>query len=105
MARWLSYPWPKNPWTRHRQAVWRERAFDTSTPYPLWQRVGMLAFGSHRRNGRAEFAEGELAELLGVKNQRHLANAIKQARDSGWLASESNPLCLIVPSHAVEGGM
>jgi hypothetical protein len=103
--RWEQFPWNTNPWAKQRQAVWRERALDPTAPYPLWQRVGMVALGAHRKTGRAEFDAGELAQLLGVSNQRQLANAMKKAKEHGWLDCQSDSTCLIVPAHAVHGGL
>jgi hypothetical protein len=65
----------------------------------------MLALGSHRKGGRAEFDAGEIAQLLGVSNQRQLANAMKKAKEHGWLDRHSDSACLIVPAHAVHGGL
>ena len=99
--RWTKHPWLKNPWSKHRQAVWRERALDKAAPYPMWMRVGMLALGSHRANGRALYDAGELAGWLDISDLR---NEIAKAKTFGWLDGESDAACLIVPSHAVEGG-
>lgn len=97
-----------NPWAKHRQAFWREQAADHNLQ--LWQRVAFMAYGSHRCNGHANFIkrERELAHLLGDKNPvpaNRLSEAIKKAKDKGWLAAESNARCLVVPIHAIEGGL
>lgn len=99
----------QNPFGMHRQSVWYERAQDGD--YPLWQRVGWLAMGSHRGNGHANFImyERELALLLGKEGEavppNRLSEAISKAKLKGLLAIESNARCLVVPPHAIEGGL
>lgn len=65
----------------------------------------MLALGAHRKDGCARFEKGELKQLLGIERDSHLANEIRKAKDYGWLDLASDATCLIVPSHAVAGGM
>lgn len=103
--RWAGYPWNTNPWTKHRQSVWRERALDKAAKYPIWVRIGMLALGGHRKTGRADFAPGELKQLLGVASDSHLANELRKAKDAGWITHDSTAMCLTVPAHAVQGGL
>lgn len=76
---------------------------------PLWIRVASLAFGCHRRNGHATFKTGEIAEILGTPgtplSASSVSNAIKLAKNAGWIADQSNARCLMVPPHAVTGGL
>lgn len=117
--RWDKHPWNKNPFNQQRQSVWRERALTPKTKgpktkgpktkgdgpsYPTWMRIGMLALGCHRKDGEAHFMPGELAQLLGV-SEATLKNELKKARDYGWLTPDSSKTCLVVPPHAVHGGM
>lgn len=95
----------------HRQAVWRERAADRAANPSMdnWIRVAALAFGCHRRNGHANFKRGEIAEILGTPGKPlsgpAVSNAIRLAKGAGWIAQESNARCLVVPPHAVGGGL
>ncbi|MGO8937604.1 MAG: hypothetical protein ACLQLO_10915, partial [Mycobacterium sp.] len=61
---------------------------------PLWVRVAALAFGCHRRNGHASFKTGEIAEVLGTPGKAlsasSVSNAIRLAKNAGWIAEESN---------------
>jgi hypothetical protein len=91
-----------NPWSQHYQSIWRERAVDLD--YPLWQRVAWLAWGTHRSNGHAGFAQGELAEIVGAKSSSQLSHALRKAKLKRLLEDESEPQCLIVPAHAIQGG-
>jgi hypothetical protein len=102
----------QNPFAFHYQGVWVERSTDPSLA--TWLRVAALAFGSHKKNGHATFASGELAKLLakpgpdGVPKSpsaSSVANAIRIAKRKGWIAQESNARCLVVPPHAVIGGL
>ncbi len=109
VERWQNHPWNKNPFNQQRQSVWRERALTPKVKgdgpqYPVWMRIGMLALGCHRKDGEAHFAPGELAQLLGV-SEATLKNELKKARDYGWLTTDSSKTCLVVPPHAVHGGM
>jgi hypothetical protein len=95
----------------HRQAVWKERAASRAAnpTMPLWIRVASLAFGCHRRNGHATFKPGEIAEILGTPGEplspSSVSNAVKLAKNAGWIAEESSARCLVVPPHAVQGGL
>lgn len=104
----------EQPWARHYQHVWHERTADTRLP--LWLRIAFLALGSHRANGHARFKPGEIAEVFGggidpktgeirTLDKHNLQRAIRNAVDRGWLAEGSSSLCLIVPAHAVQGGL
>jgi hypothetical protein len=68
-------------------------------------RIGMLALGSHRKDGYAKFDKGELQQLLDVKNEQQLSNELKKAKQHGWIGNESNATCLVVPAYAVMGGL
>jgi hypothetical protein len=101
----------QNPFSMHRQAVWRERAQTRAAnpEMPLWIRVASLAFGSHRANGHSPFKQGDIAEVLGTPGQPlsgpSVSNAIRLAKNAGWIAEESTVRCLVVPPHAVHGGL
>ena len=101
----------QNSYGMHYQAVWRERGAGRAPnpTMPVWIRVGALAFGCHRRNGHANFGPGEIAEILGTPGNplsaSSVSNAIKLAKNAGWIANESNSRCLVVPPHAVQGGL
>ena len=99
-----------NPFTMHRQTFWEEQA----ATLPLaWQRLGAIAFATHKRNGHANFKAGKLAMMLGKPgpdgweslSSTHLSNLIASAKKAGWLAPESNSRCLVVPHHAIQGGL
>ncbi|HVU73075.1 MAG TPA: hypothetical protein VHE83_08945 [Mycobacteriales bacterium] len=103
----------RNPWSRHYQSTWMERAGNRSLPD--WLRVAAAAYGSHKANGHAMFGRGDLACLLARVNpetgemacldRRHVYRAIELAVEYGWLAPGSTARCLIVPGHAVSGGI
>jgi hypothetical protein len=101
----------QNPYAMHRQSVWKERAANRAANpvLPQWIRLAALAFGCHRRNGHANFVQGEIAEILGTPGKplspSSVSNAIKLAKKAGWIAQESNSRCLVMPPHAVEGGL
>ena len=101
-----------NPFSMHRQAVWEERAADKSLP--MWVRVAALAFGCHKANGHANFIEHPLKVLLGSPGEdgewncvddSSISRAIAAAKKAGWIAEESNSRCLVVPHHAINGGL
>jgi hypothetical protein len=102
-----------NSWARHYQSVWQERA--GKEHLPDWLRVAAVAYGSHRANGHALFGRGELAVVLSHVNhttgevlpmdRSNLRRAIQAAVDNGWLGAASTTRCLVVPAHAVTGGM
>ncbi|BCP11890.1 hypothetical protein MINTM020_39880 [Mycobacterium paraintracellulare] len=100
-----------NPWTRHYQIAWEERANDRNLP--LWLRVACLAYARHEANGHANFRRGQLSWILGTPPQDDkpfkridsstVGDAIKRAAKYGWLSNESCAECLVVPGHAIEG--
>lgn len=102
----------KPGFSMHFQHVWEERAADRR--YPLWLRVAFLAYGKHRRNGHANFRQGQLARTLGHPDIETgeivsvdgsvLRRAIRAAVAGGWLAEGSGSRCLVVPAHAISGG-
>ncbi len=102
-----------NPWARHFQLPWEERAGDSRLP--LWMRVVCLAFGRHRSNGHAPFAPGQVALVLSTvdpdsgeihaPSRQEVYRAIRAAVSYGFLAEGSSARCLQVPAHAVTGGM
>jgi hypothetical protein len=90
------------------QSVWLERAKDTS--YPMWQRIGFLALGTHKANGHAPLARGELARIICRRDgepasPQQVTDALRDAKRRGWISTESNRHCLVVPPHAVKGGL
>ena len=101
-----------NPFALHRQGVWLERAADETLPN--WVRLAALAFARHRGNGHANFCAGEIAKLLAAStpsgdrkpmSHQAVSNTIARAKSKGWIADESTARCLVVPHHAVEGGL
>ena len=100
-----------NPWAKHWQIEWENRAADATLP--LWLRVVCLAYGRHEANGHANFGRGQLAWVLGTppKDGKPFAradrycvrDAIRLAVHHGWLAEGSCSECLVVPAHAIEG--
>ena len=102
-----------NPWSRHFQIVWEHRAADHTLP--LWLRVVCLAYGHHEANGHANFGRGQLSWILGTppegdqpfkrKDRTTIRNAIRTAVEHGWLAEGSCSECLVVPGHAIAGGL
>ncbi len=101
----------EHPWAKHYQHVWQERAGNPN--FPDWLRVAALAYGRHTANGHAVFAPGEVALVLGNVNlatgelrpSANASRAIKKAVEYGWLSGGSKTRCLIVPAHAVGGGL
>lgn len=102
-----------NPWGRHFQSIWHERSADPRLPY--WLRVSALAYGSHRANGHASFKPGQIGLVLGSVDtgtgevrrldKGSVQRAIRTAIDYGWLAERSGARCLVVPGHAIAGGL
>ena len=96
-------------WSRHYQDVWEERAGDPRLP--KWMRVAALAYGMHRANGHACFPPGAIALVLGKPNggdvvkEPNVGRIIKRAVEYGFLGEGSTSRCLIVPAHAIEGGL
>lgn len=102
-----------NPWTRHRQSFWQEKAGSPSLP--LWLRVTALAYGGHRRNGHAPFKVGEIALGTAVVDDstseikqagpQQISRAIRTAVEYKFLHRDSCARCLVVPPWGIEGGM
>lgn len=103
----------RNPWGRHYQTVWEERAGDPRMP--LWFRVIALAYGKHRANGHAMFKAGQVGLVLGRADpvtgelvpldRGNVSRAIRTAVEYGLLDKSSGSRCLVVPGHAIEGGL
>jgi hypothetical protein len=103
----------QNPWAKHYQGVWHERAGDPRLPY--WFRVTALAFGCHCQNGHARFDKGQIGMVLGrldpdtgeffPLDRHNVRRAIDKAVEFGLLAEGSSALCLVVPAHAISGGV
>ena len=99
-----------NTWAKHFQSPWEERAADPA--YPLWCRVAWLAYARHKANGHANFQRGQLGAILGrfgkggfdLLDPNNLQRAIRQAKKAGLLDISSCAECLVVPTHAIEGG-
>ncbi|WP_460359489.1 hypothetical protein, partial [Mycobacterium sp. ZZG] len=99
------YPEPHN---RIRDAIASQR----TTAITLDEKSG-LAFARHKANGHAIFAKGQLALLLGrptedgfkPADKSNVQRAIRAAISNKWLDPESCSECLVVPSHAVQGGL
>jgi hypothetical protein len=91
----------ENPWAKHRQSAWRERAADTRNPD--WLRLSSLAYAYHRGNGHACFDPGEIEKMLCILGTA-VSRAIREAKERGWIADESNSRCLVVPPDKVGGG-
>lgn len=100
-------------WAKHYQSGWQERA--ANPRLPLWLRVAALAYGNHRANGHANFRPGEVALALSTidvrtgeictPDRQAVYRAVRVATDYGWLAQDSRTTCLVVPAHAVGGGL
>ena len=79
------------PWSRHYLDVWHERAGD-----PRFK-PGELALIL----GTIDTSTGEWRTLHKSNVQRVIAKAV----EFGLLAPESGSLCLVVPAHAIHGGV
>lgn len=100
-------------WAKHYQSTWQERAGNPRLP--LWLRVAALAYGNHKANGHANFRPGEVALAVSTVNpetgeittpdRRDVGDAVRVAVEYGWLAQGSGTTCLVVPAHAVSGGI
>jgi hypothetical protein len=100
-----------NPWAKHFQSAWENRAADANLP--LWARVASLAYARHEANGHANFHRGDLSWILGkssadgsgfTRRDRHtIRDAIATAVRYGFLAEHSCSTCLVVPREAIEG--
>jgi hypothetical protein len=100
-----------NVWSKHYHGVWAERS--ANTQLPDWLRVAALAYGRHKANGHAEFGPGDVAYVLGKVDEQtgefqpneNVTRAIRTAVKYGFLAEGSKSRCLVVPAHAIEGGL
>jgi hypothetical protein len=100
-------------WAKHYQSSWQERA--ANPRLPLWLRVSALAYGNHKANGHANYRPGEVALVLSTvdpatgvittPDRRDVHAAVRLAVSNGWLAQGSGTTCLVVPAHAVSGGV
>ena len=100
-------------WGRHYQRVWVERAGDPGLP--LWLRVASLAYGKHLKNGHAVFRPGEIKKHMTTVNlntgvlheptRQAVSAAIVSAVEHGFLDRTSRTVCLVVPAHAIVGGI
>lgn len=93
--------------------MWDEHALDHQS-YPDWFRVFALAAARSSANGHAPLAPGEIAKVLGApdeqgnwspKSATGVSQAIRLARTKGLLDHRSNARCLVLPSHAWQGGI
>ena len=101
------------PWAKHYQAEWENRAADHTLS--LWLRLACIAYARHEANGHANFKRGQLTWILGKPpmgdqpfqrvDRTIMHAAVKTAVKHGWLAEGSCTECLIVPGHAVKGGL
>lgn len=82
-------PYHRTPFAWH-----EERARDTRQP--VWLRLHHLAAARIYPDGRAYFATGELAELLGIR-QQEVPRTIRTAVERGYLAEASTQRCLVLP--------
>lgn len=100
-----------SPWSKHYHNVWAERSANTALPD--WLRVAALAYGRHKANGHAAFGPGDVAHVLGKVDEstgvfqpnENVTRAIRTAVRHGFLAEGSKSRCLVVPAHAIEGGL
>lgn len=100
-----------NPWVKHFQSAWENRAADARLP--LWLRVASLAYARHEANGHANFHTGDLSWILGkssadgsdfTRRDRHtIRDAVATAVRYGFLDEESCSTCLVVPRGTTEG--
>lgn len=101
-----------NSWVKSYQSVWDQIALDHI--HPDWFRVLALAVARAHANGHANFASGEVAKALGQtgidgawmpKASTGVSQAISLAKNKGLLDPRSNARCLVLPSHAWQGGL
>ncbi len=80
---------------------------------PLWARLWLLAQSRADLIGHAQFAEGELYDLMKRRVNRTsgevsecsrgaVSHAVKQCVEYGLLARESRAQCLVLPSSLVQ---
>jgi hypothetical protein len=102
-----------NGWAKHYQRIWEDRSGDPKLP--PWLRVSALAYGMHRANGHAMFGVGDVRLVLSrvdeetgeilMPSTANVSHAIRKAVDFGFLEKGSGTRCLVVPGHAIEGGL
>lgn len=88
--------------TRVSRDFWVNRAIDSELP--LWLRIGFAALAWQGADGHAPLEDGFLAEFLGSFAKHgpgkipanRLSEAMKRAKEKGWVGRESNSRCLIV---------
>lgn len=100
---------PGAPWSAVSQLDCRRRAKDSNSG-PSWVRVYFAAVGWTNRVGHAEFAQGELARVLGVSGRPHAAQdvqkAIRAAKRYGLILPESGARCLVLArTHCQKEGL
>lgn len=102
-----------NSWKKSYQSPWDEHALDHKN-HPDWFRVWALAVARSVANGHAVFPPGEIAKSLGApgidggwlpKAPTGVSQAIRLAKQKGLLDPSSNARCLVLPSHAWQGGL
>lgn len=98
----MGKPLHEPAWLKHYQNVWLDRS--SNLVFPDWFRVMALAYGTARANGHACFLRGEMAAHLDIPGTS-VSRAIRTAKEYGVIAPESNANCLVVPPHAVVGGL
>jgi hypothetical protein len=102
-----------NPWAQHYQSFWQAQA--GNPVLPLWLRTVALAYGSHHRNGHTPLHAGDLRLTLAtvdngtgeirLPHRPRVSEAVRLAIEYGFLDGRSSGRCLVVPRHAVQGGM
>lgn len=91
----------------HAQDHWLHLAGNPN--FPDYLRVTFVAYGRHAANGHARLEREELRFFLvrrdgTLPDRRAVTRAIARAVDLELINDTSNALCLVVPSHAVQGG-
>lgn len=100
-------------WAAVAQVEMRRWATDDRVT-PLAVRVLLAALSRVGRDGHAQFASGELAEMLGKLNIKTgevsrrdgstVSDAIKTAKHLGFIEPESCARCLVLSRHVVQKG-
>jgi hypothetical protein len=72
-----------NPWAKHFQSAWENRAADANLP--PWTRVASLAYARHEANGHANFQTAIFPGFLGSRRQTVAASRGETATRSGML--------------------
>ena len=98
---------------RRYQNVWEQKAGDPRLP--RWLRLASLTHGKHRANGHASFKIGDVALVpstiddrtgeICTRSRQRVFEAIQSAIEYSLLAKGSTSRYLIVPPHAIEGGL